>query len=176
MNETPLPGSALADSAAAALAVDLVMPMIHAGMADCRFGASGFLHLVIMDPGRLPIHCRFEEAILHEHSYGDTSAWDADYALYAREKARVCWEHQRNGHEIRSCSPQLLRGHETGVWGGVWFDGIVVGVSGADPWFDEAVATAVAAMLRAVAKQRGHARPECLWISDGFHGAAATRA
>lgn len=163
--------SALADASAARLAVDLVMPMIAAGMADGRLGASGFLHVVVMDPGMRPTQCRFEDAILHEHSYGDRSAWDADYALYAREKARVCWEHQRSGHEVRACSPQLLRASETGVWGGIWFDGIVVGVSGADPWFDEAIGMAVAATLRAVAKQRALARPESLWIADADHAA-----
>lgn len=173
MNGNLLSGSALADAAAAALAVDLVMPMIAAGMADRRFGASGFLHLVIMDPGKLPWQCGFAEAILHEHSYGDTSAWDADYALYAREKARVCWEHQRSGHEVRAGSPHLLRRNETGVWGGIWFDGVVVGVSGADPWFDEAVAMSVASMLRAVAKKKALARPESLWISDDCHDAGA---
>lgn len=59
-----------------------------------------------------------------------------------------------------------MRISETGVWGGVWHDGIAVGVSGADPWFDEAIGTSIAATLRAVAKQRALRRPESLWISD----------
>lgn len=166
MPDSPRSGSALADASAAQAAVDFVMPMIRTGIDDRRIGESGFLHIVILDPARLPQDCRFEDAILYEHSVGDRSAWDADYALYAREKARVCWRHRRSGHELRACSPHLLSENETGVWGGVWLDGITVGVSGADPWFDEAVGLSVAAALRAIAKQRALLRPESLWMSD----------
>lgn len=158
--------SAFADASAAALAVDLVMPMILAGIASRRVGESGFLHIVILDPGLCAGACPFEEAILHERSVGDREAWDADYALYAREKARVCWRHRRSGHELRACSPHLLHGDETGVWGGVWLDGIAVGVSGADPWFDEAIGLSIAATLRAVAKERALKTPERLWLAD----------
>lgn len=165
MKSTRFSGSALADAAAARLAVDLVQPMIVAGMESRRLGKSGFLHVVILDPAMRCGESLFEDAILLEHSYGDRGAWDADYALYAREKARVCWLHARSGHEIRACSPHLLRGTDTGVWGGIWLDGIVVGVSGADPWFDEAIGFSIAAALRAHAKQRALARPESLWIA-----------
>lgn len=166
MPQSPRPtGSALANLSAAQLAVDMVMPMIRAGLASKALGDSGFLYIVIMDPALRPEHCAFEDAVLHEQAVGDRSAWDADYAQYAREKARVCWNHARNGHEVRVCSPQLLRGSDTGVWGGVWLDGIAVGVSGAFPWFDEAVGFSVAATLRAIAKQRALSRPESLWIS-----------
>lgn len=170
MSDHPPSGSALADTSAATLAVDLVMPMIQAGVDSRRIGESGFLYIVIMDPGLRPGDCRYDDAILLEHAVGDRAAWDADYALYAREKARVCWQHGRSGHALRACSPHLLRGNETGVWGGVWLDGIAVGVSGADPWFDEAIGLSVAAALRAIAKQRALQRPESLWISDRRQG------
>ncbi|MDS1139732.1 hypothetical protein RE432_04745 [Pusillimonas sp. SM2304] len=147
-------GSALADKSAAKQAVDLALPMIEKGIASRTLGESGFLYIVIMDPGLRPEHCDFEQAILYEHAVGDRDAWDADYARYAREKARVCWRVQRSGHELRYMAAHLLRAVETGVWGGVWADGIAVGVSGADPWFDEAIGTAVAGFLRAIAKQR----------------------
>ena len=158
--------SALADVSAAQAAIEFVMPSIQAGMDDRRVGESGFLYIVVVDPALRPGDCRFEDAILHEHAVGDRAAWDADYALYAREKARVCWRHQRSGHELRTCSPHLLSTTETGVWGGVWLDGITVGVSGADPWFDEAIGLSVAAALRAIAKKRALLRPDSLWISD----------
>jgi len=160
------PRSAFADQRAAELAVELVMPMITAGLESRRIGASGFLYIVILDPGARPHECSFEEAILHEHAIGDRDAWDADYAQYAREKARTCWQHGRNGHELRTTSPHLLRTSETGVWGGVQLDGIVVGVSGADPWFDEAIGLSIAATLRAIAKERALQLPESLWLND----------
>ena len=167
MHDHSRPGSLLADSSAAEEAVSLVMPMIESGLASRRVGDSGFLHIVIMDPGRPATEYEFEEAILYERSAGgDPSTWDADYALYAKEKARVCWRHARSGHEIRACSPHLLRATDTGVWGGIWLDGIAVGISGADPWFDEAIAYSVAASLRAVAKKRALHRSEALWLAE----------
>lgn len=159
-------GSALADVSAAEIAVELVMPMIKAGIESRRIGESGFLYIVIMDPALRPGESAFDDAILYEHAVGDRSAWDAEYDVYAREKARVCWRNGRSGHELRHCSPHLLRDTDTGVWGGVWYDGIAVGVSGANPWFDEAIGTGVAAALRAVAKQRALQRPERLWLRD----------
>lgn len=174
MDDRESTGSAFADESAAMLAVELVMPMIQLGLETKRIGESGFLYIVIMNPGRHSGECRFEDAVLHEHAVGDRSAWDADYALYAREKARVCWVHRRSGHELRACSPHLLRDTETGVWGGVWLDGIAIGISGADPWYDEAIGLSIAAALRAVAKQRALACPERLWIRDGDPGDTAS--
>ncbi|MBB5213650.1 hypothetical protein [Parapusillimonas granuli] len=159
-------GSALAGRAAAKEAVDLAMPMIERGIASRRIGESGFLHIVIMDPALHPQDCRFEQAILYEHSVGDRDAWDADYAQYAREKARVCWRAQRNGHELRYIAPQLLRPTDTGVWGGIWHEGIAVGVSGADPWFDEAIGTSIASLLRAIAKKKALQTPERLQLGE----------
>ena len=166
MLKSPHPaGSAFADRTAAELAVELMLPMINAGLQSKTLGDSGFLYIVVMDPALRPEHCPFEDAILYEHAVGDTAAWDADYGEYAREKARVAWMNKCNGHEVRACSPHYLRKSDTGVWGGIWLDGIAVGVSGAFPWFDEAIGTGIAASLRAVAKQRALSTPESLWIS-----------
>ena len=169
MHDPSRAGSLFADSSAAEYAVSLVLPMIEAGLASRRIGDSGFLHIVVMDPGRPASEYAFQDAILYEHSVGDRTAWDADYALYAKEKARVAWQHARSGHEVRACSPHLLRASDTGVWGGIWLDGIAVGVSGADPWFDEAIGYSIAANLRAVAKKRALQRPESLWLNEEPH-------
>jgi len=155
MSELNLPsGSVLADRSAAETAVALAMPMMESGLASRRLGESGFLYIVIMDPALRPEQSSFEQAILYEHAVGDREAWDADYAQYAHAKARLCWHAQRNGHELRYIAPHLLRSSDAGVWGGIWLDGIAVGVSGADPWFDEAIGTSIASLLRAIAKQR----------------------
>ena len=47
-----------------------------------------------------------------------------------------------------------LRAGDSLLGGGVWLDGIVVAVSGAFDWYDEAFALAIAAQLRAVARSR----------------------
>ena len=59
-----------------------------------------------------------------------------------------------SGHALQSLMTYRLREGDSLLWGGVNLDGIVVGVSGAHPYFDEAFATAIAGCLRAVAKQR----------------------
>src|SRR3954471_131706 len=73
-------------------AVSLALPLIDNAMREPRYGDSGFLHIVVMDPRKTPRSgATFEEAIVHEHSVGDRSRWDADYAMYARGKAELSW-------------------------------------------------------------------------------------
>lgn len=169
-------GSWFADVAAARKAVDMVLPLIDAAMKDSAVGESGFLHIVIMDPALAWGAAPFEQSILLEHSVGDRQRWDADYARFARDKARVCWRTGRDGHSVRVVSPHLLKGRDCGVWGGVCVDGIVVGVSGANPWYDEAFAGCVAHCLKAVSKSKALAQPETPDLgpagSDAGSGAA----
>jgi hypothetical protein len=134
--------------------------MLEAAIKDPRVCESGFLFVVIMDPGLTPDVCAFGQAILHEHAVGDRTQWDADYAAFARDKARVCWRTQRNGHTVRQLMPHLLHPSDSGLWGGVCIEGIVVGVSGASAWYDEAFAAAIAHGLKAVAKSRALTQAE----------------
>jgi len=141
----------------AARAVALVMPMIRAAMRDPRVGESGFLHIVVMDPGARPGTDAPEDAILYEESVGDREAWDADYAAYARAKAAISWRTGLDSHTVCEARPHLLRPGDGTVWGSVVLEGIVVGVSGANPWFDEAFAGAIAHAFKAEAKARRQA-------------------
>lgn len=154
------PTGAFVDKYTAARAVDLVMPMLTAAMRDTRVGESGFLHVVILHPLADPARHTFEQAILYEASVGDRSAWDADYAAYAQGKARMAWLTRMDGHKACAISPHLLETGAQPLWGSVFLDGIVVGVSGANPWYDEAFAGAIAYALRAVAKEGVQARAE----------------
>ncbi len=132
----------------------MALPMIDAAVADREISGGGFLHIVIMDPALGPAHASFESAVLLEHSIGDPTKWDADYAAFARAKARLSWTSGLDGKAIQAARPHMLRQGDSLLWGSVCLDGIVVGVSGAHPWFDEAFATSVAASLRAFATQR----------------------
>jgi hypothetical protein len=134
-------------------AVDMAAPMIEAGMHNQRIVGSGFLYVVVMDPGRPPTEASFEEAILYEHAFGDRGRWDADYAAFARAKARLSWLAGMDTHRMQSMFPHLLHSGDTLLWGSVWLDGIVVGASGAFPWYDEVYAGVVALCLRALAKE-----------------------
>jgi hypothetical protein len=146
--------SFFADADAARQALQMVLPMIEPQMSVPSVCGSGFLYIVVMDPALQPGDVPFQEAVLLEHAVGDRSKWDADYASFARGKAKACWEHGMNGHALQSLMPYRLREGDSLLWGGVNLDGIVVGVSGAHPYYDEAFATAVAGCLKAVAKER----------------------
>jgi hypothetical protein len=145
-------GSYLIDRHAAEKAVGLALPMIHEAMKLKEVGESGFLYIVVMDPLRGPSNSTFEEAILYEHAVGDRSKWDADYAGFARAKARVVWRTGMDSHLVQELRPYLLEAGDTVLWGSAIVDGITVAVSGANPWYDEAFAGTVAMCLRAVAK------------------------
>jgi len=151
------------DRRAAEAAVRMCLPMITESMNNKEAGESGFLYLVVMDPLRTPQACAFHDAILYEYAFGDRNKWDADYAKFARAKAEISWRTGQDGHLIQQLRPHLLAAGDTLVWGSVVLDGIVVSASGANPWYDEAFAGAVAMCLRAMAKESmasfGHASP-----------------
>ncbi|KVX55280.1 hypothetical protein DF107_06435 [Burkholderia stagnalis] len=155
-------GSAFADRQAAIAAVELLLPSLSAALQGDAIGDSGCLHIVIMDPGLGPHDAPFEDAILYEFSLPAPKEWDADYRAYARAKARLSWETGRDGHLVQALEPHRLRAGDTNLWGAVARDGIVVGVSGALPWFDEAFAGCIAQCLRAFAKHRADATPDAL--------------
>jgi hypothetical protein len=144
------------DEEAARAAVALALPTIRLAMADPAKGDSGCLHVVVMHPQRAPERCRFQEAILHEHSV-NREQWDADYALYARAKALVSWRNQCDSHAVQALEPWRIEPGQTLLWGSVCQHGVVVAVSGMQPWFDEALAGVVASCLRGIAKARAAA-------------------
>lgn len=145
-------GSFLINRDCAARAVRMSLPMITEAMKDNQVCGSGFLYIVVMDPALRPYNASFKDAVLYEHAIGDREKWDADYGEFARAKARVAWRTGMDGHKVQELRPHLLTARDTVLWGSVVLDDIVVAVSGAHPWYDEAFATTVAACLRALAK------------------------
>lgn len=145
-------GSFFIDRASAEKAVRMSLPMIVEAMQDNEVCGSGFLYIVVMDPALNPSNATFKDAILYEHAIGDKDQWDADYGEFARAKARVAWRTGMDGHKVQELQPHMLTARDTVLWGSVVIDGIVVGVSGAHPWYDEAFAGTVAVCLRALAK------------------------
>lgn len=159
-------GSYFADKRAAQRAVQMALPMIEPALREPGVCGSGFLVIVVMDPALQPGDAPFDEAVLVEHCIGDRTKWDADYAAFARSKARLAWRHGMSSAYLQAHRAHALREGESMLWGSVCLDGIVVGVSGAEAWWDEAFATTVAANLRAIAKER-HAmllKDHQLWV------------
>jgi len=152
----------------AAAAVSMCLPLITEAMKKKEVGESGFLYIVIMDPAKTPANSAFEQAVLYEYAVGDRSKWDADYAGFALAKARIAWRTGMDSHAVQALRPYLLEAGDTVLWGSVAVDGIVVGVSGANPWYDEAFAGTVAMCLRALAKADiESARDKALFLGDG---------
>jgi hypothetical protein len=141
------------DEEAAQAAIHLALPTVARAMAYPAAGDSGCLHIVVMNPHASPASVEFEQAILYEHSINRLN-WDADYAHFARAKALVSWRTGTDSHAVQALRPYLLEPGHTLLWGSVCLDGLVVAVSGMQPWFDEALAGVVACCLRAVAKAR----------------------
>lgn len=152
-SEPGMRGSWYGDRACAQRAIAMSLPAIEAAVARSDVSGTGFLSIVVVDPALAPGECRFEEAILAEHHIGERAQWDADYNAFARAKARQAWLHATDTHRLQALQPHRLRAGDVAVWGAVCLDGIVVGVSGAHPWYDEAFATMVAACLRALVKE-----------------------
>ena len=161
--------SFFANAEAARQALEMVLPMIEPQMSVSHVCGSGFLYVVIMDPALQPGQAKFEDAILLEHAVGDRSKWDADYASFARAKAKASWEHGLDGHQLQGLKPYRLREGDSLLWGAVNLDGIVVGVSGAHPYYDEAFATAIAGCLKAVAKERWQQAIDSRQLFAGGH-------
>lgn len=148
--------AAFLDAEAARRGLQRVLPAIEAAVQDRAVCGMGFLAVVVMDPAwpapSEPDEAAFDAAILLEHALGDRSRWDADYAAFARAKARVAWRTGLGGAELALTRPHVLRPGDSLLRGAVCLAGLTVAVSGAEAPWDEAFATWIAAALRAEAQ------------------------
>jgi hypothetical protein len=98
--------SHFADAAAVDQAMRMALLMIQPSCKDKNVCGAGFLSIIVMKPGLDPRDTPFEEAILLEHAVGDKDEWDADYAAYAKAKARLSWETGLDGSVVQALQPQ----------------------------------------------------------------------
>jgi hypothetical protein len=148
-----LSGAGLVDAALAARAIALAEPTLKALLRAPGVSGEQVLHVVVIDPasahdgGDAP-------QVLHEHSIGDPARWGADYAGLARAKACLAWRVGHDTQHVQDALPHLLERGDTLLGGGVVRGGLVVGVSGAHPWYDAACGAIVAELIVALAQQR----------------------
>lgn len=143
----------LVDAALAARAIALAEPTLRALLAAPGVSGEGVLHIVVLDPCTRPQDAG-DAVVLHEHSIGEPDGWGADYAAFARAKARLAWRLAVDAQRIQDDAPHLLARGDTLLGGAVVRKGLVVGASGAHPWYDAACAAIVAELVHALAQQR----------------------
>jgi len=130
-------------------ALDTLGPLLDVLLADASISAEHAMHLVVMNPAADPETTPFDEAILAERSFGDAASWQADYAWYAREKTRLAWRERMSLRTLFAQHPARLRDGDIRVEGAVRSGRWVVGASGAQAWYDHAIASIAIALLEA---------------------------
>lgn len=89
--------------------------------------------------------------------------WKNAYGELALRKAQLSHREKKNTATVVFQEPHLLRQGDPIYQGGVFFHGIAVGASGVQSYFDEMVASMVAAAIRGLCAHELAQRPE----SDG---------
>lgn len=150
--------SAILTKEVATKAVGMVMPAILALM-DCSVLKRRDLHIVIADPTFQPTPSSdcptLREAwdkggILHEHSMGEKPSWAHPYHRIARSKTYLSWRYGLPSQIIQARMPHLLEDGDTKHFGSAVADGLVVGVSGVQPYFDQMIAGWILEACRAL--------------------------
>ena len=153
---SPVAARADGSSALAAMverSLDALAPLVARLVSDPAISAEAAMHVVVMDPHADPRTDRFETAILVERSFGDPTRWNADYAWYARAKAQVSYREQASLRTLLRDHPERLRDDDIRVEGAVCDAGWTVAASGAQAWYDHAIATVEIALLDAAQAQ-----------------------
>lgn len=137
--------------------LDALAPLLDKLLADSAVSAEHAMHVVVMNPAADP-RTPFDDAILVERSFGEPARWEADYAGYARAKTRLAWREQTSLRTLFAEHPERLREGDIRVEGAVRQGHWIVGASGAQPWYDHAIATiAIALFEAAIEHARGNA-------------------
>jgi hypothetical protein len=134
--------------------LDALAPLLDRLLADPAISGEHAMHLVVMDPDADP-QTPFDRAILAERSFGDPERWEADYAWYAQAKTKLAWREQTSLRTLFAEHPERLRADDIRVEGAVKQGPWVVGASGAQAYYDHAIATIAIALFAAAVE---HAR------------------
>jgi len=137
-------------------AFDALAPMLATLLADHEVSGESAMHVVVMNPSVDPRTTPFDDAILCERSFGEPARWEADYRGYARAKTRLAWREQMSLRTLFADHAERLRPDDIRVEGAIREGRWVVGASGAQAWYDHAIATCVVALIEAGVEQARH--------------------
>jgi hypothetical protein len=127
-------------------AVEVAIAML-ARAKDMDWIKRDHAHVVVMNPTMRPwTGCTFEEAILFQYSMGPRQIWKHDYKAIALANASASWHSGRPTDELAQLAPHLHELSDAKWYGSVVYRGLIVAVSGLQPWFDVALANAIAGL------------------------------
>lgn len=90
------------------------------------------------------------ESVLFQHNIGDRAKWEDPFNELAKSKARIAKREKKDVSYVRERKPWMLESGDT-IWsGGVYFQGLVVGVSGVEEYFDEMIAKWIIHTIKAL--------------------------
>jgi hypothetical protein len=140
---TAAPAKAVVD-----VAIAMLRPVIEAAIADAEVSADRALVIVMLDRER-------SEAgdSLAEYLFGNAGRTRVDYGAYARDKARIAARERSDTSAVRD-REEARGARDLPLVGGIHRRGITLGVSGAQPWFDEAFGVMVVELVHALEQQR----------------------
>ncbi len=128
--------------------------MAFTGMKQENFFNRNALHIVVLDPEKR-FGRGFLGSILYEESFGaPRDQWERPFDEFARAKAMLSWRTGMDSHLVQQRFPHLYDGGDIKFGGGVSRDGIVVGVSGVEWYFDQLFAELTASACKALSIQR----------------------
>lgn len=130
---------------------------LFAGMLQENFLKRNALHVVVLDPTVcFESSYRFVGvAILYEESFGaPREEWVRPFDEFARRKASVSWRTGMDTYLVQQRFPHLYVEGDIKFGGGVSRDGIVVGVSGVQWYFDQMFAEVTVSVCKALSIQR----------------------
>jgi hypothetical protein len=134
-------------------AIDMVLPVIELCQQNGVFKRKD-LHIVVSVPGIPPGSLSREEwmkkGILFEHSIGDSSMWEYPYDAIARSKCYLSWCHGMPTQILQTRAPWCLDEGDTIYYGSAVSDGLVVAVSGVQPYYDQMISEMVLSACRAL--------------------------
>ena len=132
---------------AAHQAIDLATPLIE-GLIQADMVKRHDLHVLV---ARRQADGTY--TVLAERSYGDSAKWEQPFDEIAHSKARITSRTGLTSREVQLMRPGLLEPGDIKFWGSAILDPIIVACSGFQPWYDEAVANAVAWLCQAAVDQ-----------------------
>lgn len=123
----------------AQMALAQVLPRITR-MMDTGVVKRSHLSVVILDP--------VEGFELLVYNHGDKEEWEHPYEEIARSKAQIAFRTKANTNVVKRWKPWMFQEGDTPYGGGVYHDGIVVGVSGVEEWGDLNFASWIAEAIK----------------------------